>query len=997
MDAGKTRVEPLWLDPEILANFIDELREAGYRIGLSQYMAVQDVVLSLVSEGKLQDTPEHLRTLLGPILCSSAKEQEDFQYRFDNWVDRFRFRANAQIVEKPDAKARALSRELKRVERRYRQLISSLLIAVVLAVLLIFIYAEFEIVSRDPVVYDILEPISAPTVTPTPTPAPTVTSTPAPAPTVFPPPIESPPKRSFWQAWWFVIGLPLLTVCVGFLFLQFWWRRRAQLFLRRLGTTQQPELHKIFIKSFEHNLFPSASLVQASQKMRKRTYVSSSDLDVDRTINETLSQGGWIAPVYGFRQVLPEYLFLIDRSSFHDHQAKYADEAINYLVQNGVFVTVYHFDDNPYVCFPSSSTGSPQKLSEIAAKYRQYRLVIVADIEKLFNPATGDLEAWVGQTMVWKEKAILSPVPLEGSLNQKFEPTQEFIIQPLTPQGLQALGFAFAQDAAIAAHWYDNHMLMPESLRVRPYRWIERNPPPDEQIDLVLDGLSLYLGSAGFYWLSACAIFPVLRWNITVYLGNVLSNAQGRALVNTCSLIDLAVLPWFRYGFMPDWLRDRLIATLSPFQEKAIRTALQELLITAVQGSVMKQQLLVAKQHHSYLPRLANPILRILSGRADDDSSLRDYIFLSFMTGQPKLAIRASDDFARLFKKSKPKPESIDRKDSGLLTRRNLIIGGCAVSALSIAVLASQLGKSLLSESSGKLETKELTIGFISFPIIPVEDYEEVADYLKKQLGEDIDYRLDPVNFGTITQDADLQTRGEMSLQLVRVVEGKISSRTWDVAFTLSPIYSLTAEEAGYKFIAVMNPQARALKSAFFVRKDNDEINNFDDFTNRTIALGSLDDPLTSPYTFYVPLYHLYGLSLAEIALQTPQEIFKSVENGEEVDIGVGLDQVVTGEAFWLPTEVGQYYKNLFKIITPRNRQADIPLAGVFLSPELSEQDQERIAEVLLAAPDEIKEKGRYGEGEKPDYQSFKEIIDFVQVILICSDWRSQPARIYCK
>jgi hypothetical protein len=67
MDTGIEIVQPIWLDPDLLTDFIDELRESGYRIGVSQYIAVQDLIVALANQGKLPDNPERLRTLLAPI------------------------------------------------------------------------------------------------------------------------------------------------------------------------------------------------------------------------------------------------------------------------------------------------------------------------------------------------------------------------------------------------------------------------------------------------------------------------------------------------------------------------------------------------------------------------------------------------------------------------------------------------------------------------------------------------------------------------------------------------------------------------------------------------------------------------------------------------------------------------------------------------------------------------------------------------------------------
>src|SRR3990170_6210082 len=80
-------LNPDWLNPEGLIDFIDSLRDAGYNIGLSQYIAAQDLILALMAgSAESIDSPLRLGSLLGPLLCSSPSEQEDFQYRYNNWL-----------------------------------------------------------------------------------------------------------------------------------------------------------------------------------------------------------------------------------------------------------------------------------------------------------------------------------------------------------------------------------------------------------------------------------------------------------------------------------------------------------------------------------------------------------------------------------------------------------------------------------------------------------------------------------------------------------------------------------------------------------------------------------------------------------------------------------------------------------------------------------------------------------------------------------------------
>ncbi|WP_049802597.1 tetratricopeptide repeat protein [Gloeothece verrucosa] len=61
---------PYWIKSDALTDFIDELREAGYKIGVSQYIAAQKLILALIAQGEALDSPESLRRLLGPIIVA---------------------------------------------------------------------------------------------------------------------------------------------------------------------------------------------------------------------------------------------------------------------------------------------------------------------------------------------------------------------------------------------------------------------------------------------------------------------------------------------------------------------------------------------------------------------------------------------------------------------------------------------------------------------------------------------------------------------------------------------------------------------------------------------------------------------------------------------------------------------------------------------------------------------------------------------------------------
>jgi hypothetical protein len=128
-----------------------------------------------------------------------------------------------------------------------------------------------------------------------------------------------------------------------------------------------------------------------------------------------------------------------------------------------------------------------------------------------------------------------------------------------------------------------------------------------------------------------------------------LRNANGEALMRRCPLLRLARLPWLRHGFMPDWLRLSLIRALEPEQQSAVRAALTDLLLAAVEGGgVDGAALRVATAHGQRLRRLLPPLLERLRRRSSPGSPLRDQLFLRFLQNKPLLAADAPESLRSL-------------------------------------------------------------------------------------------------------------------------------------------------------------------------------------------------------------------------------------------------------------------------------------------------------------------------------------------------------------
>jgi len=74
--------------------------------------------------------------------------------------------------------------------------------------------------------------------------------------------------------------------------------------------------------------------------------------------------------------------------------------------------------------------------------------------------------------------------------------------------------------------------------------------------------LTLHFDTALLRWIAACAIYPELHWDLTLWLGRRLSLAD-RPLVTPGHLISIFRLPWFVEGRIPDEARQALLDYLT--------------------------------------------------------------------------------------------------------------------------------------------------------------------------------------------------------------------------------------------------------------------------------------------------------------------------------------------------------------------------------------------------------------------------------------------------
>jgi serine/threonine-protein kinase len=292
------------------------------------------------------------------------------------------------------------------------------------------------------------------------------------------------------------------------------------------------------------------------------------------------------------------------------------------------------------------------------------------------------------------------------------------------------------------------------------------------------------------------------------------------------------------------------------------------------------------------------------------------------------------------------------------------------IASFVVLASASFIGLKTFNFFSGyRVEKDQIVLGAVN----QGENYSELEKYLERSLVPDSLWEYFTGEKIEVTIDASTESDAMPYPYAISAFK----NYSWDIGFAYSPIVGISAVDSGYKYVAVMFPDSDSYQASIFVRDDH-PIQSLDDLNReRTIALGDF----FSASKFYMPAYELYGKQLNVISNVSSSEIFEMVRNGT-VDVGVGVIDNPEDEPD-------------LRIL---KRSRDIPGAGVYISPQLSDQDQEAIIRLLLSAPESIRSRdnANYGPGEEPNFAYFSDIVGRVREITSCSNFNQNPVSFFC-
>ena len=454
-----------------------------------------------------------------------------------------------------------------------------------------------------------------------------------------------------------------------------WYNYKKPMILKRRSVSSDPErLEPVRVKGNNQSLFRGVVMRRALRELRRHKPVENHIIEPEASVESTIMQGGYFTPVYKKQFVSPEYLVLIDCTGLRDQRAMFIEQFIRRLDREGVYVDRFFFMDDPRLCWAdtyrhnlsvdTSDINFDTSLSiyELIFHYPDHRLIVFSDGDGLINPLNGYPYSWLTVFSQWQDRVLMTFEPPD-MLRTDALAEYGFRMLPASTAGLSDFAELIHSNARNKYNRFQETKPLPRLLATRPERWLSRSAPKAEMAQRLCNEIKDFLGPEGYFWFVACAMYPELHWNITLFLGQHLTyhpqqngqtHNQSRPLFTEQRLTALMRLPWFQASRIPDWFRKHLLESLPPEQEEEIRNALTELLHPEQKVQREGFKLKIASDTSTQRPHL---LKRIFSNTEDMESPLRDYVFLAAMTGRKvgKLALKAPNFLKRLlFKEGQP-------------------------------------------------------------------------------------------------------------------------------------------------------------------------------------------------------------------------------------------------------------------------------------------------------------------------------------------------------
>jgi hypothetical protein len=543
-------------DPAPFAALLDDLRSQGFIVGVGEYLRLR----SLVEHAAQSCEPSDLKTLLCPLLAKNEDQQEQFYRTFDQhfpWLS-----APPETAAEAPSAAPLKARTVR--PHRWLFLMSAVVIASGLVWGLVDATQRLHLLRWQPAKTAPKEPNR--------TAGGASSSAPEPSRPTAPPPsaprpglgtrylhiadasstIQDTPRFLIWYDWvripagWAALMAPPLFL----LAYEAYVRYLRRLVLRRRKQLQPPFRWPVQARDSSRLLFDEEELAALARNLRRRQASTTMRIDIDATVRASLEEIGLPQFRYRADQQYPEYLFLVDRQSRRDHQARWIEQVVAELQRRGVFIALWFFDGDPRVAWTAGNRARAS-LRELHRLYPDHRVLVFAEAECLLDPLNGSPAACVYALRDWTSYGLATTRPARDWSADERRLSAELPLFEASANGLLA-----------AAEYFDRGQA--------PRGGVSRTVAARERLSAA--EVRSRLSPRAFECVCACALYPELQWPLTWRM------AATAGLDDSRELMAVFRLPWFRSGVMPEPLRLELAKELAPERKRLFSATVVEVL-----------------------------------------------------------------------------------------------------------------------------------------------------------------------------------------------------------------------------------------------------------------------------------------------------------------------------------------------------------------------------------------------------------------------------------
>ena len=629
-----------------LAKFIDRLVLSMKGVGLpaspEQIIDANEIAVTLLSRGHGEVESDDLKYALAPIFCIDTAEQDTFYRHFDDGIAAPGINP-APLPDDDSGPKPGKPRKPKPpgIFRRWQWIRALAAGLTVVGLILTALWLIWEFAPR-PV-------IDTPTAMPDVAPLPAdpqggaalqnateisnedVAFQPPPRP---PAPVEllrGQQPRVISSLIWLIITIPVILGIAALM------RRIAgrRVFLSADRSRSYPELKSVPIAETRVGLFAYSSLASSVTKMRMPKRRETRRLDARKTVDKTARSGGYPSLVFETQSKRPGYVLMIERKNAFDFFAHASKSLADFLYGAGLEVYAYAFKGRPFRLTPLWRKGNRVTYQEILQRYHGDALVLAGDPGTIRRGDVAGANPWQPDASAWTAMGLLSSNASETWDQQEdWFLEKNFSVAEFGSAGFEDISSWLASQNESRGEpqfaWLPNFgNLYPRVLADDPDRWLDELEQSDQ--GRMFEQLSNYLGDDGMFLLAAIAAYPELRWPIARFLNQDLFDGEEEAQRTEQRLLRIARLPWCREGTMPDYIRVRILSTLSNKQREDVQVAFYKLLNDSHRRIAGGPAVDIAVPGPKSLQQFLTQMLSTAP-----PGPYRDYIFQSVMLDKPK-------------------------------------------------------------------------------------------------------------------------------------------------------------------------------------------------------------------------------------------------------------------------------------------------------------------------------------------------------------------------